>query len=84
MQASHDENFVPTLLAVSSVDNTTPVTLVADPITKRLLVQNTVSSGSATPTSTPSVIGQLYVDTVAQKLYFAIGTSSSADWVIAN
>jgi hypothetical protein len=36
--ASRDANFVPTLSAVSSADNTTIVRLVADPITGRLLV----------------------------------------------
>lgn len=41
--ASRDQNFVPTLLAVSSADGTTPVPVYADPTTHRLL---TDSSGS--------------------------------------
>lgn len=36
--ASRDENFVTTLLAVSNVDGSTPVKLYADPVTHRLLV----------------------------------------------
>lgn len=38
MQTPRDENRIATLLAVSNVDGTTPVTLWADPITHRLLV----------------------------------------------
>lgn len=36
-EAKRDGNFVPTLLAVSNADGTTPVTLYADPTTHRLL-----------------------------------------------
>lgn len=42
------------------------------------------SSGVLPPSSTPSYIGQFFVDTSAKKLYFAAGTSSSADWIITN
>ena len=38
--AQRDENDVSTLLAVSSVDGTTPVVLWANPTTHRLLVDN--------------------------------------------
>lgn len=44
----------------------------------------TVSTGTATPASTPTKIGDIYIDTTAKKLYFASGTSSSADWIITN
>jgi hypothetical protein len=37
-QAKRDDNYVPTLLAVSNADGITPVTLYADPTTHRLLV----------------------------------------------
>lgn len=43
-----------------------------------------VTNGATPPVSTPSYIGQLYVDTGTEKLYFAVGTSSSADWKPAN
>ncbi len=43
-----------------------------------------ISSGVIAPASTPAKVGNIYVDTVAGKLYFAKGTATSADWVIAN
>jgi hypothetical protein len=46
-QASRDQNYVTTLLAVSSVDGVTPVTLYANPITHRLLV-DLAGGGSGT------------------------------------
>jgi len=44
----------------------------------------TISTGTAAPLSTPTKVGDIYVDTTNKKLYFAAGTSSSADWIIAN
>jgi len=44
----------------------------------------TISSGIVAPSSTPSKVGDVYVDTVAKKIYFATGTASSADWTITN
>ena len=44
----------------------------------------TVSSGTSAPTSTPSALGQIYVDTSAVKVYISTGTSSSSDWTIMN
>jgi hypothetical protein len=38
------------------------------------------SSGSGAPSSTPTNIGDIYVDTTNLKIYIATGTSSSADW----
>lgn len=46
-QASRDQNYVTTLLAVSSVDGVTPVTLYANPTTHRLLV-DLAGGGSGT------------------------------------
>lgn len=43
-----------------------------------------VFTGTAAPLSTPINIGDIYVDTVNKKLYFATGTTSSADWTISN
>lgn len=42
-EAKRDNNYIPSLLAVSNVDSTTPVAVEADPTTKRLLVSATVS-----------------------------------------
>lgn len=39
-----------------------------------------VSSGAGAPASTPSKVGDIYVDTTAKRRYTACGTSSSADW----
>lgn len=36
--AAHDENAVPTLIGVSSVDGTTPIKVKVDPVTGRVLV----------------------------------------------
>lgn len=38
------------------------------------------TSGAGAPSSTPTVLGQLYVDSTANRLYVATGTGSSADW----
>lgn len=38
------------------------------------------TSQAGVPSSTPTVIGQLNVDTTANRLYVATGTGSSADW----
>lgn len=43
-----------------------------------------ISTGTAAPATTPGKVGDIYVDTTNKKLYFATGTSSSADWTIAN
>lgn len=83
-QAPRDENRVPALLATSSADGVTPITVYADPTTHRLLVANAVSSGTAAPNTTPSILGAMYIDTNAGKVYVATGTSSSADWKILN
>lgn len=82
--AKRDDSYVPTILAVSNADGVSTVQLWGDPITHRLLVQNPISSGSGAPNSTPSFIGQDYIDTTGKKVYKATGTSSSSDWTILN
>jgi len=82
--AKIDSNGRNSLTAVSSLDDTTIVRLIADPITKRLLVEWPLTSGSGAPLSTPSRIGQLYIDTSGAKVYISTGTTSSADWSILN
>jgi len=47
-QAKRDENYVPTLLGVSSTDNSTPVKLLIDPVTGRLLVDVSGSGSGGT------------------------------------
>ena len=41
----------------------------------------TISSGSGAPGTTPSKVGDLYIDTNAPALYYAKATASSADWI---
>jgi len=41
-------------------------------------------NGSGVPATTPVYIGQFYVDTTGEKLYFSKGIASSADWIILN
>ncbi len=55
------------------------------PIFKPLYANSpTVSSGTAAPGTTPSKVGDIFIDITNKKLYFATGTSSSSDWTIAN
>lgn len=44
----------------------------------------TVTRGLVAPTSTPTQVGNIYVDTVALKCYMAVGVSASTDWKILN
>lgn len=40
----------------------------------------TISSGSGAPSSTPTKVGDTYIDTTGDASYTAVGTASSADW----
>lgn len=64
MQASRDQNSVPTLLAISSVDGVTPVTVYADPVTHRLLVDSS-GGGTGTVTSVSIVTANGFAGSVA-------------------
>jgi len=44
----------------------------------------TISTGTAAPTTTPTKIGNIFIDTTAKKFYFANGTTASTDWIITN
>lgn len=44
----------------------------------------TISSGTVAPTSTPSKVGDIYIDTTNTHTYVANGISSSSDWVKQN
>lgn len=43
-----------------------------------------VNIGTAAPTTTPTSVGQIFVDTTNKKAYISTGTASSADWTILN
>jgi hypothetical protein len=57
----HDVNRVPSLIAVSNADGTTPITLYADPTTHRLLTSPTAYISSI-QTYTPSAAGTATLD----------------------
>ena len=42
--------------------------------------RSVASSGAGVPSSTPSNLGDIYIDTTNLKIYIATGTSSSSDW----
>lgn len=44
----------------------------------------TISSGAGAPGSTPTKVGDIYIDTTADDAYIAVGTASSADWEKSN
>lgn len=44
----------------------------------------TISSGAGAPSSTPSKVGDIYIDTTGDDAYVAVGTASSADWEKTN
>lgn len=43
-----------------------------------------ISSGAGAPASTPSKVGDIYIDTTGDDAYIAVGTASSADWEKSN
>lgn len=81
--AKRDNNQVPTLLAVSNADGSTPVTLYADPTTHRLLVSmnsETTATGTASTTDatvTTLITVALSVNTVYQVRATVAGNETS-------
>ncbi len=53
-------------------------------VVRRFRVTPEISSGIIAPTSTPTKIGNIYIDTVLGKVYISTGTTNSADWKILN
>lgn len=43
-----------------------------------------ISSGAGVPASTPSKVGDIYIDTTNDDAYIAVGTASSVDWERSN
>ena len=84
-----DENHVPVVGFVT--DDTSEFIKMGriDNVSKGLKVMivggaGTVSSGSGAPSSTPTVVGEFYIDTSGKKMYVSMGTTNSNDWVIQN
>lgn len=44
----------------------------------------TISSGAGAPSSTPTKVGDIYIDTTGDDAYIAVGTASSSDWEKSN
>ena len=44
----------------------------------------TISSGAGAPSSTPTKVGDIYIDTTGDDAYVAVGTASSSDWEKTN
>lgn len=78
--AARDENHVTTVLGVSSADLVSTVTWAIDPVSHRGLVQGYAATGVGAPNTTPTSVGQIFIDTSTGTVYFSTGTSSSADW----
>jgi len=75
--AVRDENFVPTLLGVSSVDGTTPITVYANPSTHRVLVDSATAQSGADITVAAS--GADY--TSIQDALDAVPNEGSTIWI---
>lgn len=43
-----------------------------------------ISQGTSAPASTPTKVGNIFIDTTGKKMYIAMGTTNSADWEITN
>lgn len=39
-----------------------------------------ISTGTAVPTTTPSKIGDIFIDTTNKNVYISVGTTDSGDW----
>lgn len=63
-QAPRDQNRVPTLLGTSNADGVTPVTIYADPVTHRLLI-DAAGGGTGTVTDVSVVTANGFAGTVA-------------------
>ena len=66
-----DEAKLDAIEALADVTDATNVAAAGAPI---------ISSGAGAPASTPSAVGDLYVDTTGDTVWAAAGTASSADW----
>lgn len=73
-RARRDSNRVPNLLGEANDASGSTVSIQADPITGRLLVNSTLSSGLSLPAS--DYIGATYPDTVTEIYAFKLGGSS--------
>lgn len=81
--AAKDENSVPTLIAVSSTDGSTPVRIYGDPTTHRLLVDDTIGGVTGPGSSTDSAVA-LWDGTTGDKLKNSTVTVSGTGVLAVN
>ena len=43
-----------------------------------------LTTGTSAPATTPTAVGQFFIDTTGKKAYISMGTTNSNDWVILN
>jgi hypothetical protein len=64
--------------------DTVPVRMLSSQMIDGDTIYPNISYGTGAPSSNPSKVGDRYIDTSSKKEYCAMGTSSSADWVLLN
>lgn len=70
--ARRDNNYITTLIAVSSLDGISPVTLFADPVTHRLLVSSSGGSGITMEVPSGTIDGSNVTFTVGNEPRFVV------------
>jgi len=70
--------------ATLSVTELNYVDGVTSAIQTQINAKPTISSGAGAPASTPTKVGDIYIDTTGDDAYIAVGTASSADWEKSN
>jgi len=53
-------------------------------VTPEVSCSPTISTGTTAPSSTPTKIGNIYINTTASDIYISKGTSNSSDWLQVN
>ena len=76
-EAKRDNNYITTLLGVSNVDGLTPVVLWADPVTHRLLIDNSGSglAGFETPVGTINGVNDTFTVSYTPKAVILNGVT---------
>lgn len=65
-------------------DNSTVTSEVQKEVQRRAEHLPKVFRGTASPTITPQVVGDIFVDTNNKKIYIATGIVSSSNWTVVN
>ena len=54
----------------------------SDVATVKYVNENATISGTTCPSFAPSKIGNFYIDTISNKMYFSVGSSFISDWIL--